>query len=77
MYFLSPIFDNESCLFPNMINEALIKIYPLIDLKKVFALIEEIDVISDIHKQFYKTMIQNRYDKIIKYSYEKLVGEKK
>ena len=124
-YFLSPIFDNGSCLFPNMINEdemkmvindlekinnrvykfptsqikinndkssyfevisslkfkaineALIKIYPLIDLKKIFALIEELDIISDIHKQFYKTMIQNRYDKIIKYSYEKLVGEKK
>ena len=124
-YFLSPIFDNGFCLFPNMINEdemkmvindlekinnrvykfptsqikinndkssyfevisslkfkaineVLIKSYPLIDLKKVFALIEEIDIISDIHKQFYKTMIQNRYDKIIKYSYEKLVGEKK
>lgn len=122
-YSLAPIFDNGSCLYPNMIdeyemksiiedeeqinlrvykfptsqiklnnakssyfdvisslkfeeiNKALVKIYQLIDLDKIFNLIDEIDIISDIHKQFYKTMIKNRYDKIIKYSYEKLMGK--
>jgi len=124
-YYLAPVFDNGSCLFPNLTNEdemtlimkdekeinnrvykfptsqiklngnkssyfevisslkfkeinaALIKIYPLIDLEKIFNLIDEIECISETHKQFYKLMLQNRYEKILKYSYEKLVGENK
>mgnify|MGYP005759840913 CR=1 FL=1 len=120
-YSLAPVFDNGSCLFPNLndedemlkiindeeqinlrvykfptsqiklnnnkssyfevisslefeeINKALIKIYPMINLEKIFNLIDDIDVISDIHKTFYKTMIKNRYEKIIKYSYMKLL----
>lgn len=122
-YSLAPVFDNGSCLFPNLndedemlkiindeeqidlrvykfptsqiklnnnkssyfevisslqfeeINKALIKIYPMINLEKIFDLIDDIDVISDIHKTFYKTMIKNRYEKIIKYSYMKLLGK--
>ena len=122
-YSLAPVFDNGSCLFPNLndedemlkiindeeqinlrvykfptsqiklnnnkssyfevisslqfeeINKALIKIYPMINLEKIFHLIDDIDVISDIHKTFYKTMIKNRYEKIIKYSYMKLLGK--
>lgn len=120
-YSLAPVFDNGSCLFPNLndedemlkiindeeqinlrvykfptsqiklnnnkssyfevisslefeeINKALLKIYPMINLEKIFSLIDNIDVISDIHKTFYKTMIKNRYEKIIKYSYMKLL----
>lgn len=122
-YSLAPVFDNGSCLFPNLndedemlkiindeeqidlrvykfptsqiklnnnkssyfevisslqfeeINKALIKIYPMINLEKIFDLIDDIDVISDIHKTFYKTMVKNRYEKIIKYSYMKLLGK--
>lgn len=122
-YSLAPVFDNGSCLFPNLndedemlkiindeeqinlrvykfptsqiklnnnkssyfevisslqfeeINKVLIKIYPMINLEKIFDLIDDIDVISDIHKTFYKTMIKNRYEKIIKYSYMKLLGK--
>ena len=122
-YSLAPVFDNGSCLFPNLIdedemlkiindeeqinlrvykfptsqiklnnnkssyfevisslefeeiNKALIKIYPMINLQKIFSLIDNINVISDIHKTFYKTMIKNRYEKIIKYSYMKLLGK--
>ena len=122
-YSLAPVFDNGSCLFPNLndedemlkiindeeqidlrvykfptsqiklnnnkssyfevisslqfeeINKALIKIYPMINLEKIFNLIDDIDVISDIHKTFYKTMIKNRYEKIIKYYYMKLLGK--
>lgn len=124
-YYLAPVFDNGSCLFPNLTNEdemtlimkdekeinnrvykfptsqiklngnkssyfevisslkfkeinaALIKIYPLIDLEKIFNLIDEIECISETHKQFYKLMLQNRYEKILKYSYDKLVGGNK
>ena len=123
-YSMAPVFDNGSCLFPNMvdegemkqiinneeqinmrvykfptsqikldgnkssyfevisslrfieINKALEKIYPLINLDKIYSLIDDIDVISDIHKLFYKTMIKHRYEKIIKFSYEKLTGTK-
>lgn len=119
-YYLAPIFDNGSCLFPNMIdedemkqiiddeeqinmrvykfptsqikldgdkssyfeiisslrfteiNKALEKIYPLINLNDIFTLIDDIEIISNIHKLFYKTMIKNRYEKIIKYSFDKL-----
>lgn len=122
-YSLAQVFDNGSCLFPNLndedemlkiindeeqidlrvykfptsqiklnnnkssyfevisslqfeeINKALIKIYPMINLGKIFNLIDDISVISDIHKTFYKTMIKNRYEKIIKYSYMKLLGK--
>ena len=41
--------------------------------KKLFELIDEISIISEIHKKFYKTMLQARYDKILKYSYDKLM----
>lgn len=123
-YKLAPVFDNGSCLFPNLtdegkmkyiidneeeinervyhfptsqiklngkkssyfevisslkynyINNALLKIYPLIDLDSINKLIDDIDIISDLRKEFYKVMIKNRYEKIIEFSYLKLVGDK-
>lgn len=122
-YRLAPVFDNGSCLFPNLNDEetmknivnnqeeidrrvyefptsqlklkgkkssyyevissleygdvckALLDIYPKINLEEINKLIDGIDIISNIHKQFYKVMIKNRYEKIIKYSYDKLVGD--
>ena len=119
-YTMAPVFDNGSCLFPNLtdedemmkiiqdeeqinlrvyhfptsqirlngnkssyyeiisslqfpeMNKALKKIFPLIHLSEINALIDDIDVISKKHKEFYKSMIQNRYEKILRYSYEKL-----
>ena len=121
-YEMCPVFDNGSCLYPNMIdeyqmkmiindkeeidrrvysfptsqiklngnkssyfevisslqyeeiNKALKKIYPRIKLNDIFNLIDEIDIITDTHKEFYKVMIKNRYEKIIKFSYDKLIG---
>ncbi len=121
-YTLAPVFDNGSCLYPNMtdedemrkilsdeeqinariydsptsqikinnkkssyfevisslqfdeINKSLIKIYTKIDLNVINALIDDIPSISDTHKEFYRTMIKQRYKKIIQYSYERLVG---
>lgn len=117
-YILAPVFDNGSCLFPQMIdedmmrkilsseeeinkrvytfptsqiklkdkkssyfevisslafeecNQALKRIYPRIDLTKIDHLIDPLPI-SDIHREFYKTMIRERYEKILKYSYEK------
>ncbi len=123
-YSMAPVFDNGSCLFPNMVDEdemktiidseeqvdlrvfkfptsqikinnnkssyfevisslqfeemnnALIRIYNRINLNKIYELIDDISIISDTHKSFYKIMIKNRYEKIIDYSYKKLVGDK-
>ena len=123
-YSLAPVFDNGSCLFPNMIdedemkmiieddeqinmrvyrfptsqikidgnkssyfdvisslkydeiNKALKRIYPVINLNDIFEIIDDIGIISDTHKLFYKVMIKNRYEKIIKYSYDRLMEMK-
>jgi hypothetical protein len=119
-YRLAPIFDNGSCLFPNMTDEdemlqvidsdketdrriftfptsqiklngekssyyelihslafpecnnALNKVYCKIDLEKIFELINGTEGITEVHKEFYKHMIKERYAKIIKASYELL-----
>ena len=120
-YQLAPIFDNGSCLFPQLVNEdemkyilnnenelneriykfptsqiklgnrkssyyevisslkykecneALIKIYPKVDINKINDLINSLDI-STIHKKFYTSIIMERYKKILKHSYDKLVG---
>ena len=119
-YEMAPVFDNGSCLFPNMTNEdemiyimnskeetdkriysfptsqiklngkkssyydvinsliykecneALIKIFKRINIKDIFNLIDDIKSISEVHKSFYKYMLNERYEKIIKESYNKL-----
>lgn len=50
---------DENCL------KALQEIYPLIDFKKINAIIEKTPGISDIRKKFYKKMLKKRYDVII------------
>lgn len=120
-YYIAPIFDNGSCLFPSMndeeimievmnsedetnnriykyptsqiklngkkssyyevinslefkeCNEALIKIYRLYNHEKITQLIESVPFISKTHKDFYKYMINQRFNKIIKSSYDKLM----
>ncbi len=120
-YYIAPIFDNGSCLFPSMndeeimievmnsedetnnriykyptsqiklngkkssyyevinslefkeCNEALIKIYRLYNHEKIVQLIESVPFISKTHKDFYKYMINQRFNKIIKSSYDKLM----
>ena len=120
-YQLAPIFDNGSCVFPQLVNEdemnyilnnenelneriykfptsqiklgnkkssyyevisslkykecneALIKIYPKVDINKIGELINSLDI-STIHKNFYTSIIMERYKKILKHSYDKLVG---
>ncbi len=56
---------NEDC------NNALSRIFPKIDLEKINKIINETECISEIRKDFYKKIIQMRYEKILKYSYEK------
>lgn len=58
--------ENQDC------NEALLRIYPKIDLNKIKEIIENTPSISDVRKEFYKTMLQERYDKLLTPPYRKL-----
>lgn len=58
-------------------NDALKRIVPRINLEEIDDIIDEIPLISEVHKTFYKTMIKHRYDQILKYSYDKLRSEGK
>lgn len=58
--------DNVDC------NNALLRIFPKIDLEKINNIIDKTHYISDLRKEFYKKMLQLRYDKILKPAYDKL-----
>ena len=124
-YKSAPIFDNGSCLFPNLSGEdemlsiinseeetnkriytfptsqiklngkkssyydvisslqfkvcniALANIYAKIDLQRIYSFIDNnVPFISDTQKRFYKHIITERFNKIIKESYDRLIGAK-
>lgn len=62
----------SSKVFPEC-NEALLRIFPKIDLPAIDLIIDETGMISDIHKAFYKHMIHARYDLILKDTYEGMI----
>lgn len=57
---------NQDC------NNAIKRIVPLIDIKKINEIIEKTEYISDLRKEFYKRIVYERYNKILKFAYEKL-----
>lgn len=58
--------NNEEC------NRALLKMYPKIDMKKIYRIIDETPYISEIRKKFYKKILKMRYEMILKVCYEEL-----
>lgn len=54
-------------------RNALLRIYPKIDKIKINSFIDSINEISDIRKQFYKIMINERYNRILTPAYEKAI----
>ena len=58
-------------------NEALKRIVPRIDLGRINAIIDEIEGISELRKHFYKVMLQQRYEKILMYTYRMLQEERR
>lgn len=58
--------NNEEC------NRALLKMYPKIDMEKIYRIIDETPYISEIRKKFYKKILKMRYEMILKLSYEEL-----
>ena len=53
-------------------NAALKRITPKIDLKKIESIIEETPFISELQKKFYKTILKERFERIIEPSFKKL-----
>ena len=124
-YSLAPVFDNGSCLFPQLTdedmmkkildseeltndriyrfptsqvlldgkkssyyevivsltfkecNDALIRICKRYSQRKIDDLIDSIQILTDVHKQFYKYIIRQRYEKILYFAYKKLMRNKK
>ena len=54
-------------------NKALLRIFPKIKFEDIDKLIDSIECINDLRKQFYKRMHRERYEKILKQAYEKLI----
>lgn len=54
-------------------NEALIRIVPRINFTKIYGIIDQIETISDIRKEFYKVMLKQRYEKILVPAYKNLI----
>lgn len=56
-------------------NNALVRITERIDLNKINKLIDSVENISEKRKEFYKTILKKRYEKILLESYNKLMGK--
>lgn len=50
---------------------ALLRIFPKIDINKINKLIDDIECLQDIEKEFYKVIIQKRKEKILEVSFNK------
>lgn len=64
-HFISSL-ENEDC------NQALNRIYPKIDMEEINKIVEETPLIANEQKQFYKTLLSARKERILDFSYKKL-----
>lgn len=53
-------------------NKALVRITEQVDLDRIYNLIDSVEGISEMRRVFYKTILQQRYEKILLTSYNKL-----
>lgn len=58
--------ENQDC------NKALKRILPKIDIKKINKIVDETPFITDLQKDFYKTMLRDRKERILDFSNHKL-----
>ena len=58
--------ENKDC------NRALKRILPKIENEKIYKIIEATPFISDLQKEFYKTILRERKERILNFSYQKL-----
>jgi hypothetical protein len=65
-------YDIISSLAFEECNNALIRITERVDLNKINKLIDSIEDISDMRKDFYKKILKQRFEKILLESYNNL-----
>lgn len=65
-------FDFLSSLQNKDCNRALQRILPRIDMIKINKIVEETPFISDLQKTFYKTILKERKERILDFSYQRL-----
>ena len=65
-------FDFISSLQNNDCNKALKRILPRINMAEINNIVDETPYITDLQKTFYKTMLAQRKEKILDFSYDKL-----
>lgn len=65
-------FDFISSLEYEACNDALKRILPKIDMEKINKIINETPFITELQKRFYKTMLKERKERILDFSYQKL-----
>ena len=65
-------FDFISSLENADCNKALKRILPKINMDAIFRIVDETPFISDLQKQFYKTMLRTRKERILDFAMEKL-----
>ena len=58
--------ENKDC------NKALKRILPRIDMNKVDIIVDKTPFISDLQRKFYKTLLRERKERILDFSYQKL-----
>ena len=63
--FISPL-ENNDC------NKALKRILPKINMMRIEEIVDQTPFISDLQKRFYKTMLRERKERILDFSYQKL-----
>lgn len=59
--------ENKEC------NEALKRIFPKIDMKKIYSIVDETPYITELHKDFLNTMLEARYNIILKSPYQNIL----
>lgn len=69
----SSYYDVINSLAYKECNDALIKIYKKINMIDIYKIIDEVEFLSKIHKEFLKYILNKRYEIIIKASYDKLM----
>lgn len=62
----------NSLQFPEC-NKALTEVFPTIVLKTINSVIDNVSEMTDTHKKFCQYMIEQRYTKILKASYDRLI----
>jgi len=70
-------FDFISSLNNRDCNFALKTMYQKIQMDKIFDIVDSTPLINDVQKEFYKLMLKERKEKILDFSYNKLLEQQK